>query len=356
MEYNQLYHTVPSFDVKITNDSKGEWATARTYLQALTVLEELNAPNMFVLAIYNWNDTEHTVVWSDSTLFDLGNEIEITLGYVDKSEAVMTGNIVSLEPVYQSGSSTLIVRGYDLRYKLLRGKKTRSFTDSTDGKIVDTIAGEASVPVEFTDPNVKLPYVMQHNQTDLAFIQERARRIGYEVYVSKKKLQFQPVQLKNDAGITLTWGADLLDMYPRLTAVSQPGELTVQGWDITKKEAILAKAAAGDELSTMNGKASGPSTANKTMGKSTFSVVNQPVFSLAEAEKMAQGQFNKAALAYIEGEGICYGRPDLKAGTVIKIEGLGDRFSGNYYITSVKHSWRNKGSYRTQFTYKRNAA
>ena len=355
MAYEKLYHTVPSYTVKISNDAKGEWKSASVYLRTITIIEELNAPNMFVLEIYNWNDTDHTVVWSDSTLFDPGNEVEISLGYIDKIESVMTGIIVSLEPVFARDSSVLIVRGYDLRHKLLRGKKTRSFTELTDGKIVDTIAGEASVPIEFTDPGVTLPYVMQHNQTDLAFIQERARRIGYEVYVSKNKLQFQPIQLKNDAGITLAIGADLLDMYPRLTAVSQPGEVTVQGWDITKKEAILAKAAAGDEVSTMNGKSTGPSAANKALGKSTFSVVTEPVFSLAEAEKMALGKFNKAALAYVEGEGLCYGRPDLKAGTVITVAGLGKRFSGSYYITSVKHTWRNQGSYRTHFTYKRNA-
>lgn len=356
MEFNQLYHTVSSFDIKISNDANKEWATARSYLQSVRVVEELNAPNMFVLELLNWDDTEHTVVWSDKTLFDPGNEVQISLGYQEKIAPVMTGNIVSLEPIFQNGSATLVVRGYDLRYKLLRGKKTRSFADSTDGKIVDTIAKEAQVSVKLTDPGVKLPYVMQHNQTDLAFIHERARRIGYEVYVSDNTLQFQPVQLKNEAGITLTLGVDMLNMFPRLTAVSQPSEVTVQGWDVTKKEAILAKAAVGDELSTMKGKSSGPSTANKSIGKSTFPFVNQPVFSLAEAEKMALGKFNKAALAYIEGEGVCYGRPDLKVGTVVNLEGMGERFSGQYYITSVKHIWRNKSGYRTRFTYKRNAA
>ena len=61
------------------------------------------------------------------------------------------------------------------------------------------------------------------------------------------------------------------------------------------------------------------------------------------------------ALSYIKGEGICYGRSDLKAGTVVKVEGVGDKFSGQYYVIATKHIWHTEHGYRTRFSYRRNA-
>jgi phage protein D len=356
MEFNQLYTRPPNFTVALRDDPDKQLSAALDYLRAVTVQQDLTAPSMFTLEIYNWDDTLGGVTWSDDELFAPGNEIEISLGYLGRVEKVMVGELTSLEPAFQGGTSTLMVRGYDLRHRLLRGRKTRSFTDSKDSEIVEKIAGEASIKVGATDTKVKLPYVLQHNQTDLAFIRERARRIGYEVYVKEKTLQFQPLQIDKTVDITLTHGLDILEMYPRLTTMSQVGEVVVRGWDVKEKEAIVGTAAVGDETATMNGTSSGPKTANTAFGKTSFAYVDRPVFSKAEADQMALSQFNRAALAYIDGEGLCYGRPDLKAGTVITIEGLGEKFSGLYYITSVKHLWSNRGGYRTRFTYQRNAA
>ena len=44
--------------------------------------------------------------------------------------------------------------------------------------------------------------------------------------------------------------------------------------------------------------------------------------------------------AYVEGYGTCIGDPELRAGTLVEIEGLGKRFSGSYYVTSTEHSYR----------------
>lgn len=356
MEFNQLYTQPANFTITLRDDPDKKLSGALDYMRAITVQEDLAAPSMFTLEILNWDDTLSSVTWSDDKLFAPGNEVDISLGYLDRIEPVLTGEITSLEPAFQKGSSTLIVRGYDPRHRLLRGRKTRSFTDSKDSQIVGKIAGEASLQVKAEDTKVTVPYVLQRNQTDLAFIQERARRIGYELYVAKKTLQFQPRQINKTADMTLTYGSDILEMYPRLTTMSQVGEVVVQGWDVKKKEAIVGTATVGDEAATMNGTTSGPKTTNTAFGKSTFAYVDRPVFSKAEADQIALSQFNKAALAYIDGDGLCYGRPDLKAGTVITIEGLGEKFSGLYYITSVKHLWRTGRGYRTRFTYQRNAA
>ena len=77
---------------------------------------------------------------------------------------------------------------------------------------------------------------------------------------------------------------------------------------------------------------------------------------MAEADPIAQGQFNTMGLTYVEGSVVAYGRPQLQAGTVVDISGAGQTFSGSYYATSVTHTVTTEHGYQTSFTVQRNAA
>jgi phage protein D len=50
------------------------------------------------------------------------------------------------------------------------------------------------------------------------------------------------------------------------------------------------------------------------------------------------------------------GRPQVHAGTVVAIEGAGERFSGDYYVTSVTHTLTGERGYQTSFSVERNSA
>jgi uncharacterized protein len=81
----------------------------------------------------------------------------------------------------------------------------------------------------------------------------------------------------------------------------------------------------------------------------------QPVHDRAEAEQLARRALAEMALRHIRAEGLCSGDPRLRAGKVVKVEGLGERFSGNYYLTSVEHRFALSKGYRTSFSARRNA-
>jgi phage protein D len=84
-------------------------------------------------------------------------------------------------------------------------------------------------------------------------------------------------------------------------------------------------------------------------------LVDNPVLAQSDADGFAEGWFNEMALRYVEGDGVCIGRTDLRAGILVDIEGLGRRFSGRYYLTSVKHIYQPNLGYRTSFSARRNA-
>lgn len=345
---------VPDLNIRINGSDLPE--AAQLDIKSVTVHEDLDAASMFAIDLYNWDQNTLGFTWSDNALFAPGNEVEIWLGYVDALAKVMVGETTSLEPAFQADEVPQVtVRGYDRRHRLLRGRRTRSFTKMKDSAIASKIAGDAGLQARVKDSKVTLDYVLQHNQTDMAFLQDRARRIGYEVFVQEKILYFQPRQNATKEAVTLSLSRDVIAFFPRLTTMSQVGEVAVHGWDVKAKKAILSKAAAGSESTTMGGKSSGPKTANKAFGRSSEVRVTWPVSTKAEADGMAVGQFNEMALGYISGELTCAGRADLHAGVVVKVEEAGKNFSGLYYVTAVTHSVGPTHGYQTRLQVRRNA-
>lgn len=328
----------------------------KTDLVAVNVSEDLEAPSMFTLELDSWDLAKSQLTWIDDDLFDLGDEVEIQMGYDNSLMPIIVGEITGLEPEFALDTTpSLIVRGHDLRHRLLRGRKTRSFTQMKDSDIARQIARERGLTLTGKDTQVKQEYVLQNNQTDWDFLQDRAKRIGYEVVVENKTLSFREHQNKTQKVLTLSRKEDLIEFSPRLSTMNQADWVKVQGWNPKQKQVIVGTAKVGNETTMMGGSTSGPKAVRRAYGQAVNSIVNQPLMSQAEADQIALGQFNDMALSYITGEGICQGRTDLRAGKVIEITGVGKRFSGLYYVTSTNHSYSRSQGYSTSFTVRRNA-
>ncbi len=321
-----------------------------------TVSEDLEAPSMFELKFVTWDVEKQEFTWIDQEVFELGDTVEIQMGYKKDLQTVMVGEITGLEPeFFQDETPILVVRGHDFRHRLLRGRQTKSFTQMKDSEIVSQIAKGKGLTPKVEDTKVKLEYVLQHNQTDWEFVQERAARLGYEVAVDNKTLYFRPPDNGEQKLLTLTYGDDLDEFFPRLSTMNQVYQVKVQGWLPKEKKPILGKAAVGKEGGTMKGSTSGAKEVQKAFGLSSDTIVNQSVSSKAEADRMALGQFKERLLDYITGEGTCQGYPNLRAGKVIEIAGVGKKFGGLYYLMTVEHSYSESQGYQTFFTVRRNA-
>lgn len=343
-------------DVNIRVNGRNLPKEAQLDLKRVVVDEALDVASFFTLEFYNWDDTTLRHTWSDSKLFAPGSEVEIWLGYVGRLERVMVAEITGIEANFVTQETpTLIVQGYDHRHRLFRGRYTRSFTKMKDSAIASQLAHAAGLRAQVTDTGVTLAYVLQHNQTDDEFLQERAQRIGYEFFVRDRTLYFQPHQNSKPAAMTLSLMDDVLAFHPRLTTLGQIGEVAVRGWDVQQKQVVSSKASAGQETPMMGGRMSGPRAAKKAFGQASTAHVTAAMLDSAGARAIAQGQFNQMALHYIEGDGECRGRADLHAGSVIKIEGAGQTFSGLYYVTGVTHTVTQDDGYRAQFRVQRSA-
>lgn len=346
---------VPDFDIIINGSPLP--IEAKAHVIGVTVDDDASLPSMFTLEFTGSDDQQKETPWiDDQELFAVGHVVEVKMGYVDDLQTLIIGEVTGLEPEFAFDRlPSLMVRGYDRRHRLQRGRKTRTFVQQKDSDIASQIASDVGLTAQAEDSQIVHGYVLQANQTDMEFLQERARRIQYEVLVEDKTLFFRPVSNAESEILVLTMNDELLEFYPRLSSVRQISEVRVRGWNPKDKQEIVGEARTGDEVSTMGGENSGAALVESTFGAVVGMVGDRPVMTQAEADQLAKARFNNVALSLISGEGVCLGRTDLRPGKVTKIDGVGKRFSGLYYVIAATHRYASAHGYHTHFTFQRNA-
>lgn len=343
-----------SFAVKL--DGRPIVADLSLWIVNVTVEDDLDLPSMFTLELISKTDERGSTPFTDDQRLALGAAVEISLGYGDDRESLIVGEITALEPTFSiAGLPSLIVRGYDKRHRLNGSRRTRGFIEKTDGAIAEEICDAVHVPISVNKNGVEHSYVLQADQTDLEFLIERARRMHFELAMNGGTLSFRPVA--NDASriLTLSLGDDLLEFRPRMSVVPMT-ELRVLGWDPKEKQPITASANAENQAVPMGGKQSAAQHAETIFGKAIETIMRVPVLSQAEADQAAVGRFNAAQLDFIRGDGRLRGRTDVRAGRVLRFVDLGQRFSGDYYVTSAVHRYSRRDGYHTDFRVRRNAS
>ena len=117
--------------------------------------------------------------------FKIGDPVEAYLMMSD--EALFKGELISIDHSFQvQGTSTMTLRAIDNVHRLGRGRKTRFWNDMTDADIAKEVGGESGLSVEADPTEETHPYVMQRNESNIAFLKEL--RSEHLKFVLKKKV------------------------------------------------------------------------------------------------------------------------------------------------------------------------
>jgi phage protein D len=351
----------PNYRVEI----EGQEVDPESRGDILEVKVTMDIENMasFDFTVNNWDDKHITFKYSDTKTFDIGNRVQVHMGYADKLRSMTRGVITSMTPRFpESGPPTIVISGQDNMVKLKDRKpkegEEKKFVKMTDSQIVERIARRNHLAPQVTETTEVHALVVQKNQDDAQFLMERAKRIDFDCYISvdpqtgKDALYFAKPTDGRDTGRTrvyvLEWGKSLINFNPTLSLAKQVGQVTVRGWDPTTKDVFKYTASAKDLPGLDKGGTSGPdAVANRLQDRQDI-VVDQPVTSQEEARALAISLLRERAYEFIKGSGQVIGLPDLRPGDNLEINGLGKRFSGEYYVLKVEHTLGSSG-YLTQF-------
>jgi len=314
-------------------------------LISMEVDDSLLLPDMFSIHL-----RDPSFRWADSDNFELGKAMEISVRGEAGTTKLLTGEITSIEPEFsQMVGPTTVIRGYDESHRLHRAKQTKTYVQETDSDIAKKIARECGLKAQVDSTREVHEYVCQDNQSDMEFLQDRAQRIGYHMYVEEDTLHFRQAPESEPQVPVLEWGKNLMEFQARMTTAQQVTEVNVRGWDPKTKREIVGRATTPQDTPQVGEQRSGGDAAKRAFNiESKEIITNRPVATQAEADALAQSICDEMGNAFIQAEGTCSGSPVVHAGAIIELKGIGQRFSGRYRVTHATHR-RDDHGYTTHF-------
>jgi phage protein D len=352
------------------------------HVLTIRVAMELDDLTTVDLTLNNYDDTTFGLRWSvfkadvpnakpnpsDFTPLRLGARVEVQLGYVGHLVSMLHGTITTISADFSDGAPTLNLRVMDPLHAL---KNSHAPPDEVvhrktkDWKIAHQIARRHDLHFEHDDDGPDHDLVVQRNLDDLTFLKERAARIDCKVFTridsatGKDVLHFEkPTDGRDDKPIrtwVLTWGSllnttaepagsapppSLIAFTPTISSGEQVESVSVRGWDAGAKKAIHAIANAGTTPGVRgSASATGPASAK---GKQKV-VVDAPIKSEQEANRLAESLLAEHAYRYVTASGKTIGLPDLRPGDNVEIHGVGPTFGGTYFVTNATHTLNASG-------------
>jgi phage protein D len=330
----------------------------RADILEIAVRQYATGGDCFEVIVNALGSRDRQIRWLDSTDVAPGNRIEIQLGYRGELTSLIVGEITALAASFPADAGPQVrVQGFDRLHRLRRGRRTRVFREMKDSQIAEQIASDIGLTADVEDSEVVHDYVVQNNLTDIDFLIERARRIRFEVAAHDDRLVYRRAATHLGSEESLEYMIDLKSFVVRLSTLTQVSRLAVRGWNPSSKEAILGSARSGDETTVMGGEDAGSALATAAgFGEPARTIVDVPVSSQAEAEQIARAMFNEVSIELVRGEAETVGRPGLRAGTTVELRGLGQRFSGIYYVSKAEHVIGPAVGYVTRIEVQRNAS
>lgn len=296
----------------------------------------------------NWGTVDNNIqfLYFDRRTLDFGKEFQVALG----EQTLFNGKIMGLEADFPEGAPPEItVLAEDSLQNLRMTRRTRTFVDVSDADVCTQIANEhgLSPRVDVTGPTYKI--LAQVNQSDLAFLRERARTIGAELWMDGQTLCMASRSSRQGQAVQMKYGKELRAFTVCADAAMQRSSVTANGWDVASKAALQYEATESAISNELNGDASGASILTSAIGERKESLAHTVPLNSQEAQAVAESYFRMMARRFVVGRGVAEPDGRLRVGATVDLQGLGPLFSGKYYLAQVTHRFDGANGFRTEF-------
>ena len=300
-------------------------------------------------AFANWGGSAGFVFFDRATL-DFGKTFEVRLG----SDKLFEGPITALEAEFPEGAApALRVLAEDRLQDLRMTRRTRSFESVTDAAAITQVAQDHGLTPQVNAPGPQHTALAQVNQSDLAFIRERARAVGAETWIDGSTLHVATRASRGGTPLTLALGGALREFRVVADLASQRTKVTVSGWDVAAKAALKGEAEASAVGGEVGGNEGGASLLSSKFADRVQVLAHCMPVTQEEADAQAKAAFLAIARRFVVGRGVAEADPKLRVGATVELEGLGPLFSGSYYVSATRTLFDGALGLRTEFTAER---
>lgn len=331
-------------------------------LVSLNVELDDKLASMFRLRLTLLQRTDGTWFYLDDERFMVWKQVVISAGFKSGMDKLISGYITHVKPIFDPDLTqcALEIWGMDGSVLMDRVDKLKDWPNKKDSDIAAEIFNLYGFTPEVEDTEVihdeAISTVIQR-ETDIQFLKRLALRNGFECYVENTTGFFRSPKLDATPQpmLAVHFGDETnVNRFSIEVNALAPANVAMSQVDRVNKEVLEASAG------TSRQEALGAATAADSLavGMEPGLIVIGQTATTGSPEMMAlcQGLFHEGEW-FVTGEGEIAANQYahvLKPRSTVTIKGIGETYSGIYYITHVTHSFTAEG-YTQNFRVKRNA-
>ncbi len=283
---------------------------------------------------------------SEAAKFEPGKKIRVNLGWQQSTDKIFEGIIVSQSVRVDYGNtSQLILNCSDKATKLTLGRKSKIYLDKKDSDIINSLLNDAGLDKQVSSTSGVIKEIIQYHSTDWDFILSRAELNGFIILVDDGKVTIKPPKTSGSQ-VLVKYGESLLKIDAEVDARSQYKSISAKSWNYKNTEVI--EQTSQTPTTNNQGNLTSSSLANlfapSKIELHTAGHVPQQVL-----KSWASAYLLKSHLSRIRGTLTTLGNKNLKPDSLVRIQGMGDRFNGEAYVSKVHHHV-SEGRWETECT------
>ncbi len=343
---NDSAHDVVSFDILI----EGEAINPAYQIMSITVDKAVNRIPTACIVIRDGEAAEETFELSNTDQFVPGKKIVIKAGRDSENEVVFKGIIIrhGIE-VRKNGNSNLIIECKDEAVRMTIGRRNRYHENRTDSQVFEELIGDYNgLTPDVEDTGFEHKEIVQHHTTDWDFMLLRADFNGKLVMVDDGTIQIKAPDTSQDPVLSLLYGSTIYGFEAQMDARTQWGSVKASSWDYAGQDLFESEATSADF--TEHGNIAASELA-EVIGLDAYELRHSGHLLSEELQTWAEACMLKSRLSKIRGRAhVLTGKAELKPGTMIDLQGVGERFSGKAFVTAIRHEI-GKGEWDSQIQF-----
>jgi Rhs element Vgr protein len=314
--------------------SEGQEVSRAYQVVSITVTHEINRIPSATIIIVDGEAAKETFEISDKDEFIPGKKIQIKVGYGSVYQSIFKGIVIRHSIKIRKNGSFLTVECRDQAVKMTIGAKNKYFVQQKDSEIIESLIRQYGLQPSVEATQEQHKKVVQVETTDWDFMAVRADLNGKLLFVEDGTVKVAKPDIRQKPVQTLLFGSTILEFDAEIDARHQFKNIKAIGWNPVDQ--ALDVVDAKEPAPNNQGNLKATDLAN-VIGLQDFTIQHPGATPKPELQAWANARLQKARMAKVRGRAKFQGTEKIKPGMLVTLQGVGNRFNGDVYITGVRH-------------------
>ncbi|WPQ62260.1 type VI secretion system tip protein VgrG [Chitinophaga sancti] len=332
-------------EILIPNDSQHDVATYTLLVDgtavspdyqilSITVTKEINRIPMARIILRDGEAADKTFAISDEDLFVPGKSMVIRIGRDGDNQQVFKGIITRHAiKIKENGNGELHIECRDDAMRMTLGRHSRYFEQVKDSEVYDDLISKYGLSSDTQATTLTHKELVQHHLSDWDFMLLRAEANSMLVNVDDGKVTIKKPDTSAAPVLQVSYGSSVLEFEADIDARRQWKNVAARSWDYSNQQVFQADT---DSVSfSEHGNLSGQDL-SAAMKQLPFELHHSGHRLEQELQDWVNGTMLKSRMSKIRGRARFSGFSTIKPGDMVKLDGVGNRFKGNAFVTAVR--------------------